>query len=110
LVLEPLEAGGYTAKVRVGAAPPTRHDFACEKGGEAFSDPRPDPERLKRIAELTGGVSIDWAAVDELPALEGTEVAAERHVSPVVPPWVWTLSAALLLGVHWVVRRQSGLS
>jgi uncharacterized membrane protein len=29
-----LDAGGYTARVRVGRAPPTRLDFACERGGE----------------------------------------------------------------------------
>src|SRR6185295_12309131 len=75
-----LEPGGYSARVRVGAAPPTRHDFACERGGPAFSDSRPDPDRLERISAATGGRSVDVEAVDTLPIPESTEVAAERHV------------------------------
>ena len=36
-------------------------------------------------------------------------MAAHREVAPVAPPWVWTLAAAVLLGAHWVARRNSGL-
>src|SRR5213078_2028459 len=78
-----LDAGGYTAKVRVGASPPTRHDFACERGGPAFSDSRPDPDRLDRIAEVTAGRAVDGDDIASLPVPPPTEVAAERHVSAV---------------------------
>ncbi len=105
-----LEAGGYTARARIGAAPPTRHDFACERGGEAWADSRPDPERLDRIAKATGGRSVSIDQVAQLPLPDPTEVAAERHVSPVLPPWIWALSAAFALGGHWVVRRRGGLA
>jgi uncharacterized membrane protein len=105
-----LEAGGYTARVRIGAAPPTRHDFACERAGPAWSDSRPDPARLERIAEVTGGRSVDYDAIDSLPVPESTEVAAERHVAPALPPWAWSLAASLALGAHWVSRRRSGLA
>lgn len=108
--LPDLEPGGYSARVRVGAAPPTRLDFACERGGPAFSDSRPDAERLERIAAVTGGRSVDFDGVDSLPIPEATEVAAERHVSPVLPAWAWALAASVALGVHWVSRRQSGLA
>jgi hypothetical protein len=37
-------------------------------------------------------------------------VAAERRTSPLLPPWVWTLLAAAMMGAHWVVRRSSGLA
>ncbi len=104
-----LEAGGYTARARVGASPPTRQDFACERGGEAWSDSRPDANRLVRIAAVTGGVSVDQDDVAALPSPEPTTVAAERHVSPVLPPWAWSAMAALALGAHWVARRRGGL-
>jgi uncharacterized membrane protein len=110
ITMGPLEAGGYTARARIGAAPPTRHDFACERGGEAWSDSRPDPERLERIAAATGGRSVSADALEELPLPAPTEVAAERHVSPLLPPWIWALSAAFALGAHWFVRRRGGLT
>jgi uncharacterized membrane protein len=109
LAVPPLEVGGYTARVRIGAAPPTRHDFACERAGPAWSDSRPDPERLERIAQATGGRSVDYDDVDQLPISGSTEVDAERQVSPVLPPWVWALTASAVLGAHWVSRRRAGL-
>ncbi|HEX4474438.1 MAG TPA: hypothetical protein VH142_05125, partial [Polyangiaceae bacterium] len=110
LTLPKLAAGGYTARVRIGAAPPTRHDFACEPAGPAFSDSRPDPERLDQIAKVSGGRSVDLDGIDGIPVPTSTEIAAERHVAPVLPPWAWALSAAVVLGAHWVSRRLSGLS
>jgi uncharacterized membrane protein len=106
----PLEAGGYTARAHIGAAPPTRHDFACERGGEAWADSRPDPQRLERIASVTSGRSVAVDQISTLPLPDATEVAAERHVSPILPPWIWALSAAFALGGHWVVRRRGGLA
>ena len=104
-----LKAGGYTAKARIGEAPPSRHDFACERGGVAWADSRPDRPRLDAIARVTGGTSVGLDGIDELPMPDATRVAAQREVAPVAPPWVWTLAAAVLLGVHWVARRNSGL-
>jgi uncharacterized membrane protein len=104
-----LKAGGYTAKARIGEAPPSRHDFACERGGPAWADSRPDLPGLQAIARVTGGKSVGLQGIDELPSPEATRVAAQREVSPVAPPWIWTLAAAVLLGVHWVARRNSGL-
>jgi uncharacterized membrane protein len=104
-----LEPGGYTAWVRPGATPPTRFDFACEKGGEAWSDSRPDPGRLRRIAAVTGGDSVDSVRVDTLPFPRATRVTSERQVTPLLPPWAWTLTSATLLGIHWIVRRRAGL-
>jgi uncharacterized membrane protein len=104
-----LVAGGYTAKARIGEAPPSRHDFACERGGTAWTDSRPDPARLEAIARVTGGVAVTVDKIDELPLPKATSVSAQREVAPVAPPWVWTLTSAVLLGVHWVARRNSGL-
>ncbi len=104
-----LQAGGYTARVRIGEAPPSRHDFACERGGVAFADSRPDRARLDAIARVTSGTAVDMAGISTLPLPEATRVAAQRQVAPILPPWVWTLASAVLLGVHWITRRNSGL-
>lgn len=113
LELGALEAGGYTATVRLdgrGRAAPSRHDFACEVGGDEWADPRPDPARLAAIATATGGVAV--AAGDEvkLPRPRATRLVAERRVEPWMPPWVWALGAAFCMGAHWISRRRSGLA
>lgn len=108
--LPALAAGGYTARLRLGAGPTTRRDFACESGGDEWADSRPDPARLKALASATGG-AFRFADDDlALPLPKPAVVSAERHVVPVAPPWVWTLAAAFALGVHWFARRRSGLS
>jgi len=104
-----LEVGGYSASARVGAAPPTRFDFACERGGPAWSDSRPDPERLSRIAQASGGRAVNAAHVTDLPVPDPIEVAAERSSVPLLPAWAWTLAASLALGGHWYARRRQGL-
>ncbi|WP_433927548.1 glutamine amidotransferase [Sorangium cellulosum] len=113
------EPGGYAATVEIvpaaGAAgdakgATTRRDFACERGGDEWADPRPDVARLEAIARATGGASVLPAAAGSLPLPAATQVAAERHVAPLLPPWAWTLAAAVALGAHWIVRRRSGLA
>jgi uncharacterized membrane protein len=110
LTVPPLEAGGYSARMRVGTGPATRRDFACEAGGDEWADSRPDPGRLRALAAATGG-AFAWAGEDlhaiSLP--KPTVVSAERHVVPVAPPWLWTLAAAIAFGAHWFARRRSGL-
>jgi hypothetical protein len=104
-----LKAGGYGARLSVGAAPPLRFDFACEAGGGAFADSRPDPERLARIARASDGKSVAPDGVSSLPEPPAIEITLERHASPLLPPWAWTLAAAVSLGAHWIFRRQRGL-
>src|SRR5580693_6516330 len=55
-----LEAGAYEARLRVGGGTTTRHDFACEAGGDEWADSRPDARRLRALADATGGV-FAWA-------------------------------------------------
>ncbi|MDP9036625.1 MAG: hypothetical protein M3O50_17620 [Myxococcota bacterium] len=110
LALPPLAAGGYTARLRFGDGTTARYDFACEAGGDEWADSRPDPQRLEALASATGG-SFSYAAdAAGLSLPKPTVVSAERHVTPVAPPWLWTLGAAVFLGAHWVARRRSGLS
>ena len=104
-----LEAGGYSASARVGAAPPTRFDFACERGGPSWSDSRPDPDRLARIAKVSGGRAVSAANAADLPVPDPIEVTAERSSVPLLPAWAWTLAASCALGAHWYARRRQGL-
>jgi uncharacterized membrane protein len=105
-----LEPGGYCVELLVGRALTTRHDFACEAGGEAWSDSRPDPERLKLISQATGGRSVSSDRIEDLPRPKVAEVHARRRVRAVLPPWCWCLLAASAFGTHWIVRRRGGLS
>lgn len=105
----PMEPGGYAVRMRVGEGPSTRHDFACESGGQEWADTRPDPQRLKQIAAATGGSSVGPEDTSKLSFPDAMPVASERHVTPWMPPWVWTLAAAIALGLHWITRRWVGL-
>jgi uncharacterized membrane protein len=109
IALPPLAAGGYTARLKLGAGPTTRRDFACESGGDEWADSRPDRDRLRALASATGGSFHDATDDLTLPLPKPAVVSAERHVVPVAPPWAWTLAAAAALGVHWFARRRSGL-
>lgn len=110
VALPPLAAGGYTARLKLGAGPTTRRDFACESGGDEWADSRPDRERLRALATATGGSFHDATDDLTLPLPKPAVVSAERHVVPLAPSWAWSLAAAIALGVHWFARRRSGLS
>jgi uncharacterized membrane protein len=104
-----LAAGGYSVRLKAGRGPTTRRDFACEVGGDEWADSRPDAERLEALAGALGGRYVEAGDIGSLPMPRPTVVSAERHSLPVAPPWVWTLAAAVVLGVHWFVRRRGGL-
>ena len=110
IALPPLPTGGYSARLRIGSGPTTRRDFACEAGGDEWADTRPDPERLRALAEATGGTFAFAGDLHDIRLPKPTVVSAERHVVPLAPPWTWTLLAATLLGAHWFMRRRGGLS
>ena len=110
-----LETGGYSVLLEIqtatgGKGPTTRRDFACEKGGDEWADSRPDNARLQAIATEMGGRFVTADEAGSLPLPAATQVATERHVAPILPPWAWTLFAAAALGSHWIARRRTGLS
>jgi uncharacterized membrane protein len=111
LPLPALDPGGYTARIRIANGQTTRLDFACEAGGDEWADPRPDAERMQRLAALSGG-TFRYADenLDRIPMPKPTVVSAERRTVPLAPPWVWAMGAILSLGSHWMIRRRSGLS
>ncbi len=108
--LPALSPGGYTVRARVGQSPTTRRDFACEAGGDEWADSRPDAERLERLARGTGGEFFRAGEAIKLRLPRATVVASERHVTPLAPPWVWTLAAAVTIGLSWLARRRVGLA
>jgi len=105
-----LGPGGYAARVKVGGAPPTRHVFACEVGGEAHADSRPDAERLETVASALSGRFVYADRVGDLPPPERTFVLEQRSLSPVGPPYMWSIPAAMMLALSWILRRARGLS
>ncbi|MFO0616625.1 MAG: glutamine amidotransferase [Polyangiaceae bacterium] len=109
-----LKPGGFAARVEIetsaGSAPAARKDFACEKGGDEWADPRPDKDRLRAISQATGGVAVDVGAIGDIPIDAATMVNSRRTVKPVLPPWGWSLIAAVAVGAHWIARRKLGLS
>jgi len=107
-VARQIPEGGYAARVVVGAAPPTRSVIACEDGGEAWSDSRPDPERLAAIARATGGTYVTAARVGELPQSTASFIATHRESRPLLEAWVWATLAVSLMSLHWLVRRSVG--
>jgi uncharacterized membrane protein len=110
LPLPLLAPGGYAARLRIAGGATTRYDFACEAGGDEWADSRPDAARLERLAHANGGSFVFAAQAADLTLPRPTVVSAERHVTPLAPPWVWTLAASFFLGAHWLARRRSGLA
>lgn len=107
-VARQIAEGGYAARVRVSSAPPTRTVIACEQGGEAWADSRPDKDRLEKIAQATGGKHVYANRVDELPKPQASFISAQRESRPLLPSWIWASLAVFLMSVHWLTRRAAG--
>ena len=111
LALGVLDEGAYTATVRIGNAPPARFDFACERGGAAFADSRPDPGLLERISHETGGVSLRAADAANLirTAAHARRQPAHRRAA-LAGVAVGILLGAAGIGAHGeYARRRAGL-
>ncbi len=105
-----LQAGGYSLRAQLADSPPARFDFACETGGAAWADSRPDPERLERLTRLNQGQVVSFSNLDALPRPRPERRDVSRRVKAVLPVWTWALAGALALGAHWLARRSAGLS
>jgi uncharacterized membrane protein len=104
-----LKAGAYTASARINGGLATRLGFACESGGAALSDSRPDSERLRKLTATTGGYTVNVDTIAALPVPQSVFVDHTRTTKPLVASWVWALLAALLLGTSWLWARSCGM-
>ncbi len=94
------------ARVEGGAE--ARLNFACELGGTAFADSRPDPKRMQKLSEVSGGVYATPPDLDKLPLPPSFFVDLTRTSHPIVPAWLWSALAAAFLGTHWLAARSAG--
>jgi uncharacterized membrane protein len=109
LALPPLPAGGYVARVKLGDGVVTRRDFACEAGGDEWADTRPGLTLLQTLAKRNTGTFHFWNETDALSFPKPTVLRTDKQISPLAPAWLLCLVAAMLLGLHWLLRRRSGL-
>ena len=104
-----IQEGAYTALARINGGLATRLDFACEKGGAALADSRPDAERIRKLAQTTGGYSVNSTDINNLPTPHSIFVDQIRTSKPIAPSWVWSLLAATLFGATWLSARRTGM-
>ena len=109
----PLEPGAHrvVARLEGEAEPLALEPFVVEAGGDELADPRPDPERLQRLAEATGGRYVASGA--GLPALDAFDTTRRRSAGTrETRPLGGTLALLLALGllaVELFPRRRWGL-
>ena len=104
-----LPAGGYALVAKLESGTQARLDIACDRGGGAMADSRPDPDRLKAISEVSGAVFADYREVSRIPVPSSYFIDEARTARPLAPAWVWAVIAAALLGTHWLIARSVGL-
>jgi uncharacterized membrane protein len=112
-------SGGFALRLAIGdpkddakvpAALATRALATCERGGDEWADPRPDRDKLAKLAKTNGGVVVSPSDLGSIPTPKAAVVSIERNVAPILPTWAWATLAAIALGLHWFVRRRGGLA
>jgi uncharacterized membrane protein len=110
LTLPALPEGGYVLRADVGAGILARLDFACERGGDEWADPRLGAAKLAELAKATGGDAVGSEGLGRLTLPKATRVTSERSSQAWLPAWLLGALAALLAGIHWYVRRLYGFA
>lgn len=108
LLLPKLPAGAYAIEATSHTGATTRLDVACEAGGDEWADSRPDPDLLAALAKVTKGRALGPEDAASVPLPDPAVVSSERRVVPLAPAWLTSLAGALLLGLHWLLRRRVG--
>ena len=103
-----LPRGGYAAVAQVEAGAQARLNFACEPGGSALADSRPDQKRLRKLAEISGGTYVTPTDISDLPVPPSYFVDETRTSAPAAPAWLWSVLAAAFLGAQWLAARSTG--
>ena len=84
--------------------------LVVEAGGDELADPRAAPERLRALAEATGGTF--YADPEDAPALDALDTTRRRSLgtheeAPFGTVWAFLFLVAAFLG-EWVLRRRWG--
>lgn len=109
----PMSPGAHRVVARRGdeEEPLASEPFVVEAGGDELAEPRPDPERLARLAEQSGGER--FASGDRLPSLDALDATRRRSVGTVESrPFSGPLALLLALGLiaaELFARRRWGL-
>ncbi len=107
----PAQEGAYRAAVHRGDTRLCEEHFLVERGGQELADPRSQPDRLRRLAESTGGRYVD--APEDAPSLDAFDASVTRRrsldeVAPFAHP-AFVAFAALVFSLEWWLRRRAGL-
>jgi hypothetical protein len=108
----PRAQGAYRLVVRAGDGPDAEGEerFVVEAGGDELADPRARPERLRALAEATGGRFFRRTQdAPDLATLDTTRrrVVGVRTVAPLQHPSALAFVAALF-ALEWLLRRRWG--
>lgn len=108
----PAEPGAYRViAIPAGAAEPLASEvFVVEPGGDELADPRPRPDRLRALAEATGGLFFE--SPERAPDLEAFDASRIRSLGivtehPFASAWAFVLLISLF-GSEWILRRRWG--
>lgn len=106
----PLEPGAYEVVASVEGKDLAREVFIVEESGDELASPEALPDRLRTLAEKTGGrLFLGTEGVPPLSELASSSRRATGLVSkqPLSTPW-FILLTILILGATWVLRRRWG--
>lgn len=113
-VLECEEDGQYDAVLRTGLDQPESLEWSFTAYRDSSEDliVTAQPERMRRIAELSGGEMLTLEELSELPE-RLAEAEAGRIRRTETDPWWdqgWLLASIVgVFGLEWFLRRRSGL-
>jgi len=104
------DEGGSAGVPDLEGSPLAQEPFLVEAAGDEWGEPAPDPDRLARLAEETGGRFAP--DVDDAPDLEDVDTTRTTRlgvalVAPLARPWVVLALIGMLLG-EWALRRRWG--
>lgn len=106
----PMEPGAYEVVASVEGKDLAREVFIVEESGDELASPEVLPDRLRALAEKTGGrLFLGTEGVPPLSELASSSRRATGLVSkqPLSTPW-FILLTILILGTTWVLRRRWG--
>jgi hypothetical protein len=111
-----LDAGVYQVRVRVSSDNPSEgqrfetHFYAiAEQGGQEWARTSPDRDKVEALAKAFSGTVTDAAHVDDWELHAEKVITLQQQITPIFSAWIYSLIAAIALGAHWLLRRQTRL-